>query len=88
MKELQNLPDFNDDDLNRLEAELKRAEQKVKDANLYQILERLQNEQKKQKALVELYTEQIEYLRKEVDNIEEIAKALPDQCFRQLQLEL
>lgn len=88
MKELQNLPNFNDQDLDRLEEQLKRAEQRVKDAKLYEILERLQNEQKKQKALVDLYNEQIDHLRKEVENIEEISKALPYQCFRETSLEL
>lgn len=88
MKELANLPTFSDEDLDRLEAQLKEAEQRVKDAKLYEILERLQNEQKKQKALVDSYNDQIEYLRKEVDNIEEIARALPDGCFRQVPLEL
>lgn len=88
MKELDNLPNFNDDNLDRLEMQLKEAEQRVKDAKLYEILEKLQYEQRKQKALVDMYNDQIDHLRREVDNIEEIAKALPDGCFKENHLEL
>lgn len=87
MRELENLPNFDDEKLVKLEEQLKQAEQKVKDARLYEILERLQSEQKKQKALVDSYNEQIDFLRKEVENIEQIANALPDGCFNQVQLE-
>lgn len=88
MKELENLPNFSDDDLNRLEIQLREAEERVKEAKLYEILEKLQNEQRKQKALVDMYNDQIDHLRIEVDNIEEIAKALPDGCFKENHLEL
>lgn len=87
MKELKSLPNFDDAELERLEQNLKRAEQRVKDARLEDILERLQNEQRIQNNLVNTYKYQIEQLRKEVENIEQISKALPDGCFKQVTLE-
>ncbi|XP_017769170.1 PREDICTED: laminin subunit gamma-1-like [Nicrophorus vespilloides] len=87
VKELDNLPEFDEDELNRLEQELKKAEQRVKEANLEEILKTLQLEQKEQNALVENYSNEIDRLTKEVENIQQIASALPDGCFRKFVLE-
>ncbi|XP_017769174.1 PREDICTED: laminin subunit gamma-1-like [Nicrophorus vespilloides] len=87
VKELDNLPDFDEEELNRLEQNLRNAEQRVKDANLEEILRNLQIEQKEQNALVESYNEEIKRLSKEVENIEQIAAALPEGCFRKFVLE-
>ncbi|KAK5642602.1 hypothetical protein RI129_008769 [Pyrocoelia pectoralis] len=87
MWNLQGLPKLDDAELNRLEEELVRAERKVQEANLDVLVERLQREHKEQNSLVEAYTVEVEFLRNEVANIREIANALPDGCFKRVQLE-
>ncbi|KAF5273327.1 hypothetical protein FQR65_LT04750 [Abscondita terminalis] len=87
MKNLQGSPNLDDSELNRLEDELVRAERKVHEANLDVMIERLQKEHKQQNMLVEAYSAEVEWLRKEVANIREIANALPDGCFKRVQLE-
>lgn len=77
-----------DDELDRLEDELKAAEQKIIDANLDKILERLQKEQLEQNLLYDEYNAEIERLRREVENVEQIAASLPDGCFRKPALEV
>lgn len=85
--ELQGLPDLNEDLLNKLEHDLLRAEQTVKEANLDKILEDLQKQQKEQNAMIDSYTSEIARLQKEVENVESIANALPNDCFRKVTLE-
>ncbi|KAF2893290.1 hypothetical protein ILUMI_12883, partial [Ignelater luminosus] len=87
LKQLQGSPDLSDDELNRLEEELVKAEQKVANANLDILIEQLQKEHKEQNVLVDAYNVEIEWLKKEVANIREIANALPDGCFKRVQLE-
>ncbi|XP_018318768.1 laminin subunit gamma-1 isoform X2 [Agrilus planipennis] len=87
MRELENLPQLDDSDLQRLEEELIKAEQRVQEANLDKILEDLRVEHKKQNALVDAYKDEIERLRKEVENVREISEALPDKCFKRVELE-
>ncbi|KAF5279078.1 hypothetical protein FQA39_LY05756 [Lamprigera yunnana] len=81
MKNLQGLPKLDDGELNRLEEELMKAERKVHEANLDTMIEKLQKEHKEQNQLVEYYTAEVEWLKKEVANVREIANALPDGCF-------
>lgn len=88
MKELENVPYIDDEELNRLEQQLKRAEQRVRDENIVAMLEKMQNEQKDQLALIDTYNKEIDTLRKEVENIEQIAHALPVDCFKKLPLEV
>nr|XP_022904333.1 laminin subunit gamma-1 isoform X1 [Onthophagus taurus] len=87
MKELDNLPSFDDAELDRLEEQLRLAEQKFQDANLEAILEKLQREQTEQDSLVEAYTLEIKKLKKEVENVEQIANTIPNGCFKQVHLE-
>ncbi|KAF5301739.1 hypothetical protein FQA39_LY19085 [Lamprigera yunnana] len=87
MKNLQGLPKLDDGELNRLEEELMKAERKVHEANLDTMIEKLQKEHKEQNQLVEYYTAEVEWLKKEVANVREIANALPDGCFKRVQLE-
>lgn len=87
MHELEGLPNINDDQLNLLEEELFKAENRVREAELDKILEDLRREQKEQNSLVEAYNLEIERLRAEVENVRDIANALPDGCFKRVQLE-
>lgn len=87
MNELQGLPELDESLLDRLEADLRRAEKKVNEANLDKILEELQKKQREQNALIDSYNDEIMRLRKEVENVENIAKALPEGCFRRVTLE-
>lgn len=87
MAEIQGLPDVDEALLDRLEGDLRIAEQKVAEANLDKILEDLQKKQREQNALIDNYNDEIMRLRKEVENVENIAKALPDGCFKKVTLE-
>lgn len=87
LSSLESTPKYDDDELKRLEEKLKEAEQQVKNADLNQILEQLQKEQRDQNLLYDQYNQEIEMLRREVKNIEEIANSLPDDCFRKPALE-
>lgn len=85
--ELQNLPNIDGAELDKLEAELKKAEQRVAEAKLDERLRELQTQQKNQNDLIGFYKNEISRLQKEVENVEQIAKALPDGCFKQVELE-
>lgn len=85
--ELQNLPNIDNVELDKLEQELRKAEQRVAEAKLDERLSELQAQQKNQNDLVNFYKNEIARLQKEVDNVEQIARALPDGCFKQVELE-
>lgn len=87
MTELENLQEFDEDTLEQLERELSIAEEKVRQAGLNEILQKLQEERKQQNALVEAYNEELVRLRKEVENIGQIASSLPDGCYKSITLE-
>lgn len=87
MTELQGLPDLNDELLDRLEKDLLRAEQKIRDANLDSILAGLQERQRQQNAQIDAYQNEIMRLQREVEQVENIARALPDGCFKKVTLE-
>lgn len=87
MNELKGLPSLNEDQLDKLEEDLRRAEEKVKEVNLDQILEDLLNKHRNQNALIQMYEDEIQSLRKEVENVENIANSLPDDCFKKVILE-
>lgn len=87
MQNLQGLPELDEEELNRLEEELRQAEQRVEEANLDALVDQLQKEHKEQNDLVQAYVVQIDWLKDEVANIKEIANALPDGCFKRVQLE-
>lgn len=57
------------------------------DAELDKKLSELQAQQKNQNDLINFYKNEIARLQKEVENVEQIAKALPDGCFKQVELE-
>lgn len=85
--ELQGLPELSKQQLDILEQELRRAEEKVKNANLDRILAELQERQRRQSILIDDYQNEILRLQKEVEQVENIARALPDGCFKKVLLE-
>lgn len=87
MNELQGLPNLDAEMMKRLEADLERAEDKVKEANLDKVLENLKNKQREQNELIDYYNKEIMRLEAEVRNVADIANALPDGCFRRVKLE-
>ncbi|CAH1999429.1 unnamed protein product [Acanthoscelides obtectus] len=87
MSELQNSPEINEVDVKKLEQEIEKMEIRIRDARLEERLENLQKEHKLQTELKEQYKTQITLLQAEVDSIEEVVKALPDECFSSVELE-
>lgn len=87
MAELQGLPELSEELLDRLEQDLRRAEEKVKEVNLDEVLAGLQERQRKQSILIDEYQNEIMRLQKEVERVENIAKTLPDGCFKKVTLE-
>lgn len=85
--ELQNTPEISDEELNRLEEEIQKAEHKIREARLEERLEELQKQHKVQNDLIESYKDQIKILQADVDNIEQIVNALPEGCYRRVELE-
>lgn len=84
---LENSADIDEESLNRLEEQIKQVEEKVIESNLDEKLKQLQKEHKSQAELIEQYNREIAFLQGEVQNIEEIVHALPDGCFRKVELE-
>ncbi|XP_060520343.1 laminin subunit gamma-1-like isoform X2 [Cylas formicarius] len=87
LSELQNAPDISEEDINRLEEEIRLAEERLRESRLEERLESLQKEHKAQNDLIEQYKDQIVALGRDVDNIEQIANALPDGCYKRVELE-
>lgn len=87
MNEIQNSPNIDDAEIDRLEEEIQRTEEKLKETKLEETLRELQKEHKLRSELIEQYKIQIAILQKEVENIEEIVSTLPEGCFRRLELE-
>lgn len=87
VNELQNTPDISDEELTRLEEEIRLTEVKLKETRLEERLEELQKQHKNQNELIESYKEQIRVLQADVDNIEQIVNNLPDGCYRRVELE-
>ncbi|KAJ8934784.1 hypothetical protein NQ318_023162 [Aromia moschata] len=85
--ELQNAEDIDEDELERLEAEIKITEERIKEAKLEEKLSDLQKEHISQTNLISQYKIDISRLQKDVENIAQIVAALPDGCFRRVQLE-
>lgn len=87
MNELENSPNIDENEIDRLEEEIRRTEEKLKETRLEETLEELQKEHKMRNDLIEQYKLQIAILQEEVENIEEIVETLPDGCFRRVELE-
>ncbi|XP_030761845.1 laminin subunit gamma-1-like isoform X2 [Sitophilus oryzae] len=87
ISELQNTPEIDDEELNRLEEEINLTEYHLIQAKLDERLAELQKEHKSQNDLIESYKDQIRTLRHEVSNIEHIVSSLPDGCYKRVELE-
>ncbi|XP_012268511.2 laminin subunit gamma-1 [Athalia rosae] len=87
MKELEALPEINEADLDRLEERLRQAEEEIKAANLDQRIRSLTEAKNHQIQWVKNYDEEVQRLRGEVENIEAIKLALPEDCYKRVRLE-
>ncbi|KAL3276258.1 hypothetical protein HHI36_020973 [Cryptolaemus montrouzieri] len=85
--ELENLPDIDEEALEQLQIKYKMAEDRVKEAKLDEKLANLQKQQDAHNSMIADYEKEIMKLQKDVDNIEQIARALPDGCFNRVELE-
>ncbi|XP_067003262.1 laminin subunit gamma-1 [Anabrus simplex] len=87
VQELNELPEIDVQVLDRLEEKLDAAEREYASANVNQHLATLRMQRNAQVQLMKSYEEEVERLRREVSNIEDIRNALPDRCWKRLQLE-
>lgn len=87
MSELENSPTLDEKDIDRLEEQIRITEDKLKETRFEEKLEQLQKDYKERNELIEQYKYEIAWMENEVDNIEEVLKALPEGCFRRVELE-
>lgn len=87
LSELENSPTLDEKDIDRLEEQIRITEQKLKETKLEETLEKLQKDHKERNELIEQYKLEIAWLQIEVDNIEDVLEALPEGCFKKLELE-
>ncbi|XP_039287282.1 laminin subunit gamma-1 [Nilaparvata lugens] len=89
IKDLKDLVDVDADALDRLEEKLARAEHEFMAVDLDKKLAELDEARIAQTQFLKDYEEELKRLKVEVDNIEEIDKALPnkDRCFKRTRLE-
>lgn len=85
--ELNGLPDIQAEDLEELERKLSIAEEKLKNARLDERMERLEKERIEQTTMIKNYQKTIERLQEDVNNVEAIMNALPNECYRRVHLE-
>lgn len=87
MSELENSPTMDERDIERLEEQIRITEEQLKETKLEEKLEQIQKDHKARNELIEQYKLEVAWLQNEIDNIEEVIAALPDGCFRRLELE-
>lgn len=87
IKELDALPEIDDADLDRLEERLIAAEKEIQAANLEKRIRELTDAKNLQTQWVKNYDDEVSRLRLEVENIEDIRKALPTDCYKRVRLE-
>ncbi|KAH0945533.1 hypothetical protein HN011_010340 [Eciton burchellii] len=87
IRELENLPEIDDADLDRLEERLIAAEKEIEDANLDQRIRALTEAKNIQTQWIKNYEDEVSRLRLEVENIDDIRKALPTDCYQRVRLE-
>ncbi|XP_031846744.1 laminin subunit gamma-1 isoform X2 [Nomia melanderi] len=87
IKELENLPKIDDADLNHLEERLIAVEKDIAAANLDQRIRALTDAKNLQTQWVKNYEDEVNRLRMEVENISDIRKVLPVDCYKRVQLE-
>ncbi|XP_024947566.1 laminin subunit gamma-1 isoform X2 [Cephus cinctus] len=87
MKELEALPEIDGKQLDSLEQRLEAAEKEIEAANLDQRIRALTDAKNLQTQWVKNYEDEVNRLRIEVENIEDIKKALPTDCYKRVRLE-
>ncbi|XP_055378436.1 laminin subunit gamma-1 [Condylostylus longicornis] len=87
MEILNNLKDINVDELDSLEKRLNVAERELNKANLTERINKLTENRNSQNKWIAKYEREVNQLRAEVNNIEAISAALPDDCFKNNKLE-
>lgn len=87
MNELQNSPDINETEIDRFEEEIRITEEKIRETGLDETLATLQEKHQSQAVKIDQYKVDILKLQADVENIEDIVRALPDKCFRGWELE-
>ncbi|KAK0177645.1 hypothetical protein PV328_001679 [Microctonus aethiopoides] len=87
ISELEALPEIDDADLDRLEERLIAAEKEIKATNLDRRIHALNDAKNLQTQWVKNYEDEVNRLRIEVENIDEIRKALPIDCKKRVRLE-
>ncbi|XP_050515179.1 laminin subunit gamma-1-like [Diabrotica virgifera virgifera] len=87
INELTNSPNIDDTEINRLEEAIQDTERQLQESQLEDKLIHLQKEHDDQSNLIEQYHIDIQKLQADVDNIEAIVNALPEGCFRRVELE-
>jgi coxsackievirus/adenovirus receptor len=73
--------------LEQLEQRLQDAEGELAAANLEQRLVTLKRSRETQQTWIRNYENEIDQLKKDVANIQEIRHAIPEKCFRRVRLE-
>lgn len=73
--------------MNHLEERLVAAETEIKAANLDQRIRALTEAKNLQTQWVKNYEDEVNRLRIEVENIDDIRKALPNNCYQRFRLE-
>ncbi|XP_076248690.1 laminin subunit gamma-1 [Calliopsis andreniformis] len=86
-KELDNLPEIDDEALDLLEKRLVVVEREIAAANLDQNIRALTEAKNLQTQWVKNYEDEISRLRMEVENIGDIRKVLPTDCHKRVRLE-
>lgn len=84
---MESAPDLNEEEIDRFEIEIRQIEQQIRDAELEESLEKLRNKHKEQDELIDQYNKEIEKLERDVLNIEQITRSLPNGCFKKIKLE-
>jgi laminin gamma 1 len=74
-------------DLDRLEDRLSKAEAEIRAADLDQRIRALTEAKNLQTQWVKNYEDEVSRLRGEVDNINDMRKVLPSQCYKNVRLE-
>lgn len=88
MDELNSLQDINIDDLDKLEARLTDAEDRVAQARLSERMASLVDKRNQQNAFIKEHQHNIAMLAQEVHTVRKISEALPEGCFKRTRLEL
>ena len=73
--------------MNRLEKRLNAAQNEIEVANLDNRIRALTDAKNLQTQWVKNYEDEVNRLRLEVENIDEIKKALPTECYKRVRLE-